>query len=582
MYYGDPWEILGIAQTRDTREIRRAYAARLKVTHPEDDAEGFKSLRAAYEVALNIANALVAADDDAQHMEQPDIGAAVHRDASAPHEPSPASATDLLALSQQRTLTDLRDELHAVTPLDRARAEKLLSEALGADRMERFDLMQRTEIELGEIFAATTPRSDALLATTEKHFEWTHRLGEQSLPRGARWAVARLSDMWILKDLERGRTEEAAAYARLAGPARPLRRFMRAHFIHSASWPEIDLIAKLEREHPALLEGLPAENVEWWQRFHQQTKFSMATAILGIFIGFALVIATVKDSEGAPAMWLIPLCAVVAPLFRWALVDWPITLVARRWYPYPPHWFRLGWLPAVIVLMFAGALAAPVPWLGWVITTLAVIAAFWARYTVGRTLPIFHADGIRLQQSPLIRSFFINILVIFWLGLTTADLGDIFSEPFVLTIIAAMAASGIAREVKAHAFQFELSGRVQFLSSLALCGISLLVGYLLLIHAADSTWQLLLVVAVMTCLMLRRVIHPRIQTDSVTPYLGLVVVVFLVIALRAYADSRSADGLMVETGALVTGGLFMLSGVIVSALRWIYLMHEDGVDFRSA
>ena len=59
MYIGDPWEVLGIAETRDIREIRRAYAARLKITHPEDDAEGFKQLRAAFELVMSVAEARV-------------------------------------------------------------------------------------------------------------------------------------------------------------------------------------------------------------------------------------------------------------------------------------------------------------------------------------------------------------------------------------------------------------------------------------------------------------------------------------------------------------------------------------------
>jgi hypothetical protein len=54
------WQELGIAPTAEVREIRRAYAQRLRHTHPEDDPEGFQRLRAAYESAL----AAAASDTD--------------------------------------------------------------------------------------------------------------------------------------------------------------------------------------------------------------------------------------------------------------------------------------------------------------------------------------------------------------------------------------------------------------------------------------------------------------------------------------------------------------------------------------
>ena len=44
-----PWAVLDIAPTQDARQIKRAYAARLKVVRPDEDATGFQALREAYE-----------------------------------------------------------------------------------------------------------------------------------------------------------------------------------------------------------------------------------------------------------------------------------------------------------------------------------------------------------------------------------------------------------------------------------------------------------------------------------------------------------------------------------------------------
>lgn len=49
---GEPWSLLGIAPTHDAREIRRAYAARLRETRPDEDAAGFQRLVEARDRAL--------------------------------------------------------------------------------------------------------------------------------------------------------------------------------------------------------------------------------------------------------------------------------------------------------------------------------------------------------------------------------------------------------------------------------------------------------------------------------------------------------------------------------------------------
>jgi hypothetical protein len=47
-----PWQILGIKKTNDQRAIKKAYAAKLKVTRPEDDPIAFQMLVEARDMAL--------------------------------------------------------------------------------------------------------------------------------------------------------------------------------------------------------------------------------------------------------------------------------------------------------------------------------------------------------------------------------------------------------------------------------------------------------------------------------------------------------------------------------------------------
>lgn len=45
----DDWALLGIEPTTELAVIKKAYALRLKVTRPDDDADAYQALRGAYE-----------------------------------------------------------------------------------------------------------------------------------------------------------------------------------------------------------------------------------------------------------------------------------------------------------------------------------------------------------------------------------------------------------------------------------------------------------------------------------------------------------------------------------------------------
>src|SRR5690554_7101094 len=62
------WGVLGLTPTEDERVIRKAYLSLLPGVHPEEDPDGFRALREAYEFALESArqNDLLDGDDEPQ------------------------------------------------------------------------------------------------------------------------------------------------------------------------------------------------------------------------------------------------------------------------------------------------------------------------------------------------------------------------------------------------------------------------------------------------------------------------------------------------------------------------------------
>lgn len=63
----EAFQVLGIEATKEEREIKNAYRSRLAVTNPEDDPEGFKRLRKAYEEACRYAKE----EEEDSEAEQP-------------------------------------------------------------------------------------------------------------------------------------------------------------------------------------------------------------------------------------------------------------------------------------------------------------------------------------------------------------------------------------------------------------------------------------------------------------------------------------------------------------------------------
>ncbi len=581
------WAILGIESTRDAREIRRAYAAKLKLTHPEDDPEGFQQLRAAYEAALQYSAAAPqvvvelpgAANEDEAEDELPD------EEGPAPitgleitpvHEPAPVELDrDLLA--QQSAIAAIAEALHDRRPIDGPRAQKLLEAVLDPGRLERFDLYQMTETALCELLSRSIPRSDPFLVAVEQQFEWARRQNDRHLDRGARAIVSRLSDLWYLSHLQNSPREEGWAFRRLTLPVKPFARWRHAYLNLKGSWPEVELLGKLENEHPRLLKELRKENVEWWRRFVNQPRFSNSTMLLGMLVSLIAVLSIFDDrSAKVSALPLVPVGGLAIAFFRLYAIDWPVHLAQERWRARPPAWFSVGWLPAGIVLLFGALLAANFAWLGWAVAALAWVVAWWGVLAGGPGMPVVVAGSIRPLNSRVGRAVTVNFIALVWLFLGMSDVPSGFSWPLLWTIFGVMFASAMGRMPQIRAFA-QLGARTRTLACFGGATLAVLLGYLSIRYGMQPGWATALFIAVLSLVLLRRAAPMDLQLPNFSYRILGVAAIIGINVVRVLRDVDMTPGTKAPAGdgTLVVGNIIMLLGVLAATLQYAWLLHRS-------
>ena len=220
------WAILGIAETRDVTEIRRAYTRLLKATSPEDDPDGFQRLRAAYDQARQWAEVgspvFAMAGFDDQPQAKPDAEAesrpadrpaqgrqadsrAANRDAPSGEKEAPSGEQEGRAEAEFQTLFSAFSSGIAN-----------LSEPCGDDLLDRLDAllrhseMQKIEVHgwvegyLLEVLSDKIPCTDRLIARAMRHFHWRNGDFTRANAQRASLIFERLDGMRFLESLEQG------------------------------------------------------------------------------------------------------------------------------------------------------------------------------------------------------------------------------------------------------------------------------------------------------------------------------------------------------------------------------------------
>jgi hypothetical protein len=607
------WSVLGIAPTRDERALKRAYHAKLRVTNPEDDPEGFQLLRAAYDQARQMAAYADYEDEDGEDQVEgeesppeksaddaaaPMVTGDLYDRSTPPLAPtaSPARQEDEEVRAIRELLDQFCAQLEAPGPLDVEKSQTLLAQLLSDRNLERFDILELLDQRLAAELAGAIPRSDPLLASAAEALQWPYRNDDATMPQPAHDVLGRLKFVAYLDSLESGSSEESRAWRKLREPPRPVERWLTGHVLHHASWPELQLLQKIDEQHPDLLAQLDPANVAWWRRFAQRPRISGPMIL--VLLMFSLIGGLVAGSEAAAAgdrtRWLFWAggtfgLVLLLELLRMFFIEWPIVFAQRLW-GHPSNWplaVRAGWIGDCLLLPVLALLARDIPWLAWSFAGFAVLTLFWACVAAGPTRSLLAGvvDDVALHNSRILRVVFRNVFIGGWawsvMKLNGADLG----WPLMITACASLAASGVARERQAEGFAEWLPLAGQRVAAGAALLLTLATLWLVAVGGEWLTWRPTIFVATIVCVLSYRCVVPEPRpTQGPSNLIWIAVLFFGVVQVfSAVSGGSSALDEMFAGGWHVwVGAWLLLGGVAIRLAQFLWRNRPSAVNALTA
>ena len=387
------WTTLGLERTRERSDIRRAYARRLKVTSPEDDAAGFQALRDAYDRALRYADSgveMVAFDfrDFMLEVEDDEPDEAPVFQDSAPQTSPPPPAIDRDARRDHERLIAHLDALVSSGQATPADLESALAAVLASPALEAVGVQAATEQRLAALAAAAIPRADPLMRPLIDHFRWNDSQVHRRRDDNVSLVLARRESLRFLAGIEGRDHPNHSAHRALSRPLPRLRIF--AHVLQPTIDTQVrDYLQLVRASHPDLMDHFDAAALAWWNNRLARPHLSLIAIwmVLGApAIGAAVaMIAGLVPGASLPGFLVaypmgLPAALAVA-LIHLYLIQWP----QRRWREQEawraPLWLAMGWAPAAPLLLLAAALTPTSAWSIAVIAQVAVFIAWWAAVT---------------------------------------------------------------------------------------------------------------------------------------------------------------------------------------------------------
>lgn len=380
------WSVLGIAATADEREIKRAYAKKLKLTRPDDDPAAFQALHDAYESALRTARY-------ANESDAPAAPAYVAREASI------APASEEYPMDTARRLWDGFLPTAPVQPIQR-----LARIAAGDDMLS---LQVRECFELCALaYCATDACPEELRAAVAEHFGW-----ESDSAFTARHLPAETDYM-----LERLRAHRSYLQFCAAASSDDVVRALMADKIERLDWRPFDsgfsrkmrdLVHTVHWQHPELLAWkLNRDVFDSWERrvvnrrYFFQTAFGSLIGGALLWAGLMLGLALLKMRPDGFVAFLA--CeALVFALVGWFVRSPPIAVVARGadwWHRhtddllhqdrYLPRW-QFGWIGLYALASLGLFIPAPAAATVFAVDALMLVSLVFATFANSAVLNKF-------------------------------------------------------------------------------------------------------------------------------------------------------------------------------------------------
>lgn len=404
------WDVLEIPSGSDRDAIRRAYAKKLRVTHPEDDPEGFKRLRAAYEAALDQHDYAVrwADYEDSEEGEADEAVDPAPHDWNMPVQPvespdathaSVVATPELDAMLAERetelaalraAMADLEAGLRGPWRPGDAVLEEQLNAILTSPAMGEIRIRDDVEPWLADLLAATVPHSDAVLLQSVQAFGWG---GDNHHLRGTSWSIStvlgRLDEWRIIEGLNHHSHVYHPAWRSLTRPPGAWWSWRLDAFRPGM----VDGVEALLGEHgdvaPGLHHSFKVASVDRWRRFLAKPRLTLgmlamipiaflATLWLGYVVAGTGLVSDAWMIGGIAAIGFLTPAAILYTLAPWR----------KRWRASEnhPRWQREGWLGAFALLAIAAAVL-PRPWWPALILLPAMVVAAWTYVAAQRTEP---------------------------------------------------------------------------------------------------------------------------------------------------------------------------------------------------